>query len=429
MAITQQPTQTSRPGIGQTTTRIQLEQLDVKSLSKEKIRELFRLGKLPTAEQIVDEILFRAMQSGADDIHFEPFENELQVRFGHEGTLKRLVSLSPEMNEPIINILKTKAALNQFEKRKPQEGRFTTIYGNDSFDFRVNVLPVITGERCLIRIWHKATSIARIEEIGFSKENLDRFRALLRFPRGLLLVTGPAASGKSTTVYAAVNYIHTPEKSVITLEDPVEFRLPFASQVHLPPDKSFNFADGLRAILRQNPNIIVVGEIRDAETAIVAAEAAITGNLVISTMLANDAIGAIHRLFNLGVPPYLIASSLVGIVHQLLIRKICQNCREEYQLSTEELQMFNVQAGSGELRLYRGKGCQNCFGTGYRGRTAICEIVTVSHTLRDLINNKDSFMKMREEAAKYGYQAIRHDAMRKALSGTTGLNEITRVIG
>jgi type IV pilus assembly protein PilB len=432
MAVTPQPPIPQRPmpgQPGQTTQRIALEQLDTKMLSKDKIREMFRMGKLPTADQIVEEIIFRAIQSGATDIHFEPIEGELQIRLGHEGTLKRLVSLSPDMNEPIVSILKTKATLNQFEKKKPQEGRFSTVYGTEPFDFRINIIPVLSGERCLLRLWRKTASISRLDELGFGKENLDRLRTLLRSPRGLLLFTGPSASGKTTSVYAAVNHVQTPEKSVITVEDPVEFRLPFASQVHLPPDKSFNFIDALRAILRQNPNVIMIGEIRDAETGIVASEAALTGNLVLSTMLADDAIGAIHRLFNLGIPPYWLASSLVGIVYQLLIRKICQNCKEEYQLSPEELQMVGVAMDSSDLRLFRGRGCQNCFGTGYKGRIAICEIVTISPVLRDLIINKDSILKMRQEAMNYGFQAIRQDAVRKALTGITTLQEVVRVLG
>jgi type IV pilus assembly protein PilB len=414
---------------GQPSQRIALEQLDTKSLSKDKIRELFRLGKLPTADQIVEEILLRAIQSGATDIHLEPIEGELQIRLGHEGTLKRLVSLSPDMNEPIISILKTRATLNQFEKKKPQEGRFSSVYGNEPFDFRINIIPVLSGERCLVRLWRKTATITRLDELGFGKENLDRLRTMLRSPRGLILFTGPSASGKTTSVYAAVNHVQTPEKSVITVEDPVEFRLPYASQVHLPTDKSFNFIDALRAILRQNPNVIMIGEIRDAETGVVAAEAALTGNLVLSTMLADDAIGSIHRLYNLGIPPYWLASSLTGIVYQLLIRKICPNCKEEYQLSPDELQMVGAPMDSSDLKLFRGRGCQNCFGTGYKGRAAICEIVTISPVLRDLIINKESILKMRQEAVNCGFQAIRQDAVRKALTGVTTLQEVIRVIG
>jgi type II secretory ATPase GspE/PulE/Tfp pilus assembly ATPase PilB-like protein len=431
MAVTPQQSTGLRPGIPgqQATSHIALEQLDIQNLSKDKLRELFRGGKLPTADQIVEEVFYRAIQSGANDIHIEPLEGELQIRLGHEGTLKRLVSLPSDMNDPIISVLKTKTTLNQFEKKKPQEGRFSATYGPDPYDFRVSVIPVMAGERCLVRILRKSSQISKIDDLGFSQENLERLKTLLHTPRGLFLVTGPSGSGKSTTVYAAVNQVQTPEKCIITVEDPVEYRLPYASQVNLPADKSFNFIDALRAILRQNPNVIMIGEIRDAETGIVAAEAALTGNLVLSTMLADDAIGAIHRLFNLGVPAYWLASTVVGIIYQLLIRKICPDCREEYQLTREELNVVGAPMEASDLKLFRGRGCPNCMGTGYKGRVAICEIVTISPTLRDLIFQKASILKMREEASNYGFQAIRQDAVRKALAGITTLQEVARVLG
>jgi len=429
MALTPQQPTPLRTSTSQGSQRIPLEQIDVNALTRDKIRELFRQGKLPTSDQIVEEIFIRAVQSNANDIHFEPIEGELQIRFGHEGTLKRLLSLPPDMCDSIMSVLKTKATMNQFEKKKPQEGRFSATYGSEAFDFRVNVIPVLSGERCLVRLLRKTSSISRIEDLGYSKENLERLRSLLRSPRGLVLITGPSGSGKSTTVYACVNHVASPEKCVITVEDPVEYRLPYASQVQLPPDKSFNFIDALRAILRQNPNIIMIGEIRDAETGIVAGEAALTGNLVLSSMLADDAIGAIHRLLNLGVPAYWLASTVAGIVYQLLIRKICPNCKEEYQLSSEELQIVGVPMESSDLKLYRGRGCPNCAGTGYKGRVAISEIVTISPALRDMIFQKESILKMREEAANFGFQAIRQDAVRKALAGVTTLQELTRVLG
>lgn len=429
MAITPQQPNPPRPSTGQGPQRISLEQIDVKSLSKDKIRDMFRQGKLPSADQIVEEIIIRAIQSGANDIHFEPIEGEMQIRLGHEGTLKRLLSLPPDMNDAIISVLKTRATLNQFEKKKPQEGRYSAVYGNESLDFRVNVIPVLSGERCLVRLLRKTASISRIEELGFSKENLERLKSLLRSPRGLLLFTGPSGSGKTTTVYAAVSHVENPEKCVITVEDPVEYRLPYASQVHLPPDKSFNFIDALRAILRQSPNIIMIGEIRDAETGIVAGEAALTGNLVLSTMLADDAIGAIHRLLDLGVPAYWLSSTLVGIVYQLLIRKICPNCKEEYKLLPEELQMVSAPIESSDLKLFRGRGCPNCLGTGYKGRVAISEIVTISPAMRDMIFQKESILTLRKEATNCGFQAIRQDAIRKALTGITTLQEVVRVLG
>ncbi|MCX7984699.1 MAG: GspE/PulE family protein, partial [Bacteroidetes bacterium] len=409
--------------------RIPLEQFDVKNLSREKIRELFRLGRLPTAEQIAEEILIRAVLSGASDVHIEPIEGELQIRFAIEGVLRRIVSLPPDMNEPILSIFKTKAALNQFEKKKPQEGRFSGVYNSEGYDFRINTIPVLAGERGLIRVLRKAIGIAKLDELGFSTESYERIVHLLRSPRGLFLITGPSGSGKTTTVYALVNQLNTPEKCIITVEDPVEYRLPFASQVHLPPDKSFNFIDALRAILRQNPNVIMIGEIRDAETGVVAAEAALTGNLVLSTMLADDSIGAIHRLFNLGVPAYWLASTMVGVVFQVLMRKICEHCKEEYALTAEDLEFLDAPVDLPALRLFRGRGCQACGGTGYSGRMPVCEVVTITPSLRDLIFQKASILKMREEAMKSGYQGIRQDAIRRVIAGTTTVHELVRVLG
>jgi type IV pilus assembly protein PilB len=409
--------------------RVPLEQIDVRNLSKEKIRELFRSGRLPTAELIVEEIFVRATKSGSTDIHFEPVEGELRIRLGHEGVLKRLVSLPPDMTENVMSVLKTRGGLNQFEKKKPQEGRFSAAYHGEQYDFRLSLIPVLNGERAEIRLLHKSQRIARLEELGFSQRSYEAITHLLKQPKGLLLVTGPSGSGKSTTVYAATNAIETPEKCVITVEDPVEYRLQYASQVQLPADRSFNFADALRAILRQNPNVILIGEIRDAETGIVASEAALTGNLVLSTMLSTDALGAIHRLLNLGIHPYWLASTMVGVIYQQLIRKICPDCKEEYQPPEDEVALISPYVPTTPQFFTRGKGCQNCGNTGYKGRTAIGEIVSVSLELRDLILQQASLIKMREEAARHGFQGIRVDAAEKVTLGITTISEFIRVLG
>src|ERR1041385_2112213 len=354
--------------------KISLEQFDVGILSKDKIREMFRAGKLPTSEALVDEVILRSVKEGATDVHFEPAEMELRVRLSHEGVLKRLVSLPKEIAENLASVLKTKASLNAFEKKKAQEGRFSVAYGTHQFDIRVSTIPVITGERIALRLLHKTARVKQVEELGFSKENHEKFRTLLRQPAGLLLVTGPSGSGKSTTIYAALNDIQSPEKNILTVENPVEYRFDFASQVQTSADKSFTFADAMRSILRQVPNIIMLGEIRDAESGIFTAEAALTGNLVLSTMLSGDAMGAIPRLLNLGVSTYWLASALIGIVYQQLVRTICESCKEEYQATAEELA---TRSGivPGVTKLFRGKGCPACKNTGYNGRTAIQEIV------------------------------------------------------
>jgi type IV pilus assembly protein PilB len=409
--------------------RVPLEQIDVRNLSKEKIRELFRTGRLPTAEHIVEEVFVRSTKAGSTDIHFEPVEGELRIRLGHEGVLKRLVSLPPDMTENVMSVLKTRAGLNQFEKKKPQEGRFSQSYHGEQYDFRLSLIPVLNGERAEIRLLHKTQRIARLEELGFSPRSLEAIQHLIKQPKGLLLVTGPSGSGKTTTVYAATNAIETPEKCVITVEDPVEYRLQYASQVQLPADRSFNFADALRAILRQNPNIILIGEIRDAETGIVASEAALTGNLVLSTMLSTDALGAIHRLLNLGIHPFWLASTMVGVIYQQLIRKICPDCKEEYQAPEDEAAMIAPYLQSVPQFFSKGKGCANCGGSGYKGRTAIGEIVSVSLELRDLIIQQASLIKMREEASRHGFQGIRVDAAEKVAMGVSTIEEFLRVLG
>jgi type II secretory ATPase GspE/PulE/Tfp pilus assembly ATPase PilB-like protein len=410
--------------------RVALEQIDVETLSKEKIRELFRAGKLPTSESIVEEIFQRATKIGATDIHFEPIEGQLRIRLGHEGILRRLVSLPPDMTDSVTSILKTRATLNQFEKKKPQEGRFSGNYQGESYDFRVSLIPVLSGERAEVRLLRKTKKIARLEELGYGLRALEQIYRVLQAPKGLILFTGPSGSGKTTSVYAAANAVETPEKCVITVEDPVEYRLPFASQVQLPTDRSFNFADALRAILRQNPNVILIGEIRDAETGVVAAEAALTGNLVLSTMLSTDAIGVIPRLLNLGIQPFWLASTMSGVVYQELIRKICPDCKQEAKPKAEELAEVTPYLQQGTDSFFcEGKGCQSCGGTGYLGRTVISEIIPISMPFRDLILQGASIMKMRQEASDCGYQSIRVDAAEKVAMGLTSVSEFVRLLG
>jgi len=408
--------------------KVALEQFDISAFSKDKIREIFRSGKIPTAEVMMDEILLRAVKSGASELHIEPAENELRIRLGFEGVLRKLVTLPKEISENLGNVLKTKANLNAFEKKKPQEGRFSSSYGVYQVDFRVSTLPILNGERFAIRVIHKSASIAKLDQLGFSATNLEKMKALLHRSSGLLLITGPASSGKSTTVYAAVNHLAAPDKNIITVENPIEDRLDFAAQVATSADKTFTFVDALKAILRQSPNIIMVGEIRDAETGTVAAEAALTGNLVLSSMLSNDAIGAILRMINLGVPAYWLSSALIGIVHQQLVRKICENCKEEYEPAGEEdSELFSVL--SGQTKFFRGKGCDKCEKTGYLGRTAIHEILPISDQMRDLIYQQASIIKIREATRLAGFENILQDAVKKVTGGETTISEFVRVLG
>jgi len=410
--------------------RIPLEQIDVQNLSKDKIRELFRSGRLPTPEFLVEEVFQRATKLGATDIHFEPIEGSLRIRLGYEGILRRLVSLPPDMTDSVMSILKTRATLNQFEKKKPQEGRFSGTYHTEAYDFRLSLIPVLSGERAVVRLLRKTKRIANLEELGFSPGTLKKIREILHRPKGLILFTGASGSGKTTSAYAATNSVETEDKCVITVEDPVEYRLPYASQVQLPSDRSFNFADALRAILRQDPNVILIGEIRDAETGIVAAEAALTGNLVISTMLSTDAIGVVPRLLNIGIQPFWLATTLAGVVYQQLIRKICPDCKMEAKPTDEEAAVVRTYLQPGTESIFCvGKGCDNCGGTGYQGRTVVSEVIPINDQFRDLVLQQASMMKMRQEASDSGFQSIRVDAAEKVAFGLTTIEEFTRVLG
>ncbi len=407
--------------------KIPLEQFDVATFNRDKIRDLFRSGKMPTADAMVDEILLRAVKSGATELHLEPAENELRIRLGQEGVLRRMLSLPKEISENLGNVLKTKANINAFEKKKPQEGRFSVVYGTYEVDIRVSTLPVLTGERFALRLLHKNVSIPKLENLGFSPENLERMTNLLKRSSGLLLVTGSSGSGKSTIVYSAVNHLQGPDKNIITVENPIEDRLDFAAQVAISSDKTFTSGDALKAILRQSPNVIMVGEIRDAETGIVAAEAALTGNLVLSSMLSSDAIGAILRLLNLGIPSYWLSSTLIGIVHQQLLRRICDSCKEEYEPTEQEnAALFSVI--SGKNKFFRGKGCDKCERTGYSGRTAIHEILMITDHMRDLIYEQASLLRIREAARLAGFDNILVDAVKKVTSGLTSISEFVRVL-
>jgi type IV pilus assembly protein PilB len=408
--------------------KVNLDQFDISAFSKDKIRDLFRAGKVPTAEAMIDEIILRAAKYGATEIHFEPTDTALHVRLGFEGTLKKMVHLQKELAENLANVLKTKGGMNAFEKKKPQEGRFTVSFGTNQFDIRVSTVPSVTGECIALRLMHKGISIASLLELGFTQENLEKFNHLLRNPSGLILIAGSSGSGKSTTAYAAINEIQSPEKKIFTIEDPVEYRLNFSTQVQVASDKSFTLIDALRSVVRQNPNIIMLGEIRDAEAALAAAEAACTGHLILSTILSGDAVGTIYRLLNLGIAAYWVGSSLTGVVYQKLIRKICDACKEEYQ-PTESENSALVHLLSKQTTFFRGKGCEACEGTGYRGRTAIHEIFVVNDEIRDLIYQQASILKLKETARLSGFENIFQDAIKKVATGVTSVAEFARALG
>ncbi|RCK73975.1 MAG: General secretion pathway protein E [Ignavibacteriae bacterium] len=411
------------------TSKINLEQYDARKVSKDKILEAHKLGRLPSIETLLDEIIIQSINANAHDIHFETLENELRIRIDKDGVLERLVSFPKEFIEFFGNVIKTKGGLNTFERKKPQEGAYTVEFGDKEIDIRIITLPTLHGERIALRLFLKKATIKPIEDLGFLQKDLENMLYLLNKPFGLILVTGPASSGKSTTLYAMVSELNNPQKNIITVEDPVEFKLDFATQIKIDADTSLNFTETMKAILKQRPNVIMLSEIRDADTGTIAAEAALNGNLVLSTMLADSAIGAIPRLSHLGIPAHWLAPTLLGIINQKLVRKICPLCKEEYIPSSEELRRVGIQDTSIELKFYRGKGCSNCGGTGYSGRTIIYEILVVDEELKNIIYQDSSARKLKETAVSGGFKNIRYNAVKKILIGEITTSEVIRALG
>ncbi|MEW5797946.1 MAG: GspE/PulE family protein [Bacteroidota bacterium] len=406
---------------------IDLEKFDVIRSGEKEVKRLEQIGEFPPLIMLVEEIFLRAVKLGASDIHLEPFEHEVRLRFRFDGVLQRIASFPRTIAEGLAAVIKTKAAMDIFEKRTPQDGRITLTIENRSFDLRVNALPTINGEKIVLRILSKGSIDKKIEDLGFAQHNLAMLEHLLRQPNGLLLVTGPTGSGKSTTLYAAINHIKSVEKNIVTVENPVEYKVDTVNQVNVDPDRNLTFANTLRAILRQDPDIALVGEIRDSETGTIATEAALTGHLVLSTLHTNDAISAIPRLINMGVPSYWLAPALIGVVAQRLVRKICPHCKEAYKPDDEMMYHMGLSGLADRTIFYRGVGCKQCNFQGYRGRIAIHEVFSVTEEIQNLIFENAQTTKIREIAVKNGFRDLRFDGLKKVIAGLTTLEEIQRV--
>lgn len=411
------------------TSKVNLEQFDIKKVGKEKILEAYKVGRLPSIETILDEIIIQALNSSAHDIHFETLESELRIRIDKDGVLERLVSFPKEFIEFFGNVIKTKANLNTFEKRKPQEGAYTIEIGGQEIDVRVVTLPTLFGERIALRLFYKKSVIKPIEDLGFLQSDLEKILFLLNKPFGMILITGAASSGKSTTLYALVNELNSPEKNILTVEDPIEFKIDFASQVRVGAESSLSYAEALRAILKQRPNVILLSEIHDAETGTIAAQSALNGNLVLSTMLADTALGCVPRLLSLGIPPHWLAPTLLGVINQKLVRKICKECKEPYTPSKDELARIGIINVEMQLTFYKGKGCAYCNGTGYSGRTIIYEILIVTEAIKSLIFQNAPLTKIKEVAIGSGFKSLKYNAIKKILIGETTSSEIARILG
>jgi len=383
------------------------------------------------AARMFDLIMIQAIRDRASDIHLEPDERALRVRSRIDGFLYESLVLPKQVHPSLTSRIKILAEMDIAETRLPQDGNFNVKMEKRGFEIRVSTFPTIYGENVVLRILDQTSPLFKLEDLGFSKDMLDLCKQLVQRPNGIILVTGPTGSGKTTTLYAFLNLINSKEKNIITIEDPVEYRLALIRQTQINPKAGVTFATGLRSILRQDPDVIMIGEIRDRETSEIAHQAALTGHLVFSTLHTNDAPEAITRLMDIGVEPYLISSSIIGVLAQRLVRTICSDCKTSYQADPNLLSELGdeVLKSKEPLTLYRGKGCKNCKQSGYRGRTGIFELLSINEKIKQLISEKASTQLIREAAKKtIGMVSLREDGLRKVLKGITTLDEVDRVV-
>jgi general secretion pathway protein E len=380
--------------------------------------------------QLVNLILSQAAQDRASDIHIEPFERSLKVRYRIDGVLHEVLSPHKRLQSAITSRLKIMADLNIAEKRLPQDGRIAIRVRNKEIDIRVSVLPTAFGERLVLRLLDKSDALLSLEDIGFAPELFRIYTRLVQRPNGIILVTGPTGSGKSTTLYATLQRINAPEVNIITVEDPIEYQLNGIGQIQVNPKIDLTFANGLRSILRQDPDIIMVGEIRDRETAEIAIQASLTGHLVFSTLHTNDAASAVTRLLDMGIEPFLISSSVLAMMAQRLVRVICASCREPFEPNAEALREIGLTpeaCAPHEGKLFRGRGCDACRGSGYRGRSGIYELLVLDDDVRTLIMQQANANTIKNAAVQHGMRTLLQDGARKVLRGTTTVEEILRV--
>lgn len=378
------------------------------------------------AVRFVNSIIEQAIKNRASDIHIEPTEKDLRIRFRIDGQLTEAMRTIKSTHAPVVTRVKIMANMNIAERRLPQDGRFDFTTGGKNIDIRVSSLPTVFGEKLVLRLLDKENFIMTKEQLGFEEEDLVLFDKLIKRPNGIVLLTGPTGSGKTTTLYAMLRELNKPNVNIITVEDPVEYSLEGINQVQVNEKAGLTFATALRSILRQDPDIIMIGEIRDTETAEIAIRSAITGHLVLSTLHTNDAAGAVTRLIDMGIEPYLVSSSVVGVIAQRLARKICDNCRISYKASKGEKELLGISENE-DITLYKGRGCPVCNKTGYRGRIPIYEIMTVTSDIRELINAKVSSDVIGAQAVKNGMKTLRETAKRLVLQGKTTIDEMIRL--
>jgi type IV pilus assembly protein PilB len=391
-------------------------------------RELNRVSREAPVIKITNVILEEAVKKKGSDILIEPFGKRLRLRFRIDGILQEEQAPPKSMYASIVSRVKVMSNLNIAEHRLPQDGRFKVKMLGREVDFRVSVLPSSFGEKVALRILDKSQATLDIEKLGFSLDTISKLKKIARLPHGMMLVCGPTGSGKTTTLYSILKYVDSPQKNLVTVEDPVEYQLEGINQVAARPEIGLTFASALRSILRQDPNIIMIGEIRDYETVDIAIKSALTGHLVLSTLHTTTASGAIARLVNMGVEPYLINSALVCVMAQRLVRKICSYCKEEYPVKKEVVDSLKLNLeGTKKPLIFHGKGCPNCFNLGYSGRVGIAEVLMLSPTIRDLILSRAQEHIIKLQARKEGMRTLREEGLKAVLEGSTSLEEVLRV--
>jgi type IV pilus assembly protein PilB len=396
------------------------EELDVSGLMVES-------SEAPIVN-LVNHIMAEAIRAGASDIHIEPYENYLRVRYRIDGVLYEVVSPPKKVQNAIVSRIKVISRLDIAERRLPQDGRAKVRLENREVDLRISILPTSFGEKVVMRILDPSSLCLDLTKLGFEQSTLAQYQKGIKTPYGIILVTGPTGCGKSTTLYSSLKELNSPDKNILTIEDPVEYVLDGINQVQVKPEIGLDFASGLRAFVRQDPDIIMVGEIRDRETAEVAIQAALTGHLVFSTLHTNDAPGAVTRLVNMGVEPFLITSTVIMCVAQRLIRMICPKCKESYKVPRQTMEDFGIKVEEeGDVTLYRGRGCTNCTNIGYKGRTGIFEVMMMEPEVEELILAREPASVIREEARKHGMMTLREAAVKKVLDGVTTMEELLRV--
>jgi type IV pilus assembly protein PilB len=379
--------------------------------------------------RLVNLMINQAISDGASDIHIEPQKRHVQVRYRVDGILRDVMNAPKTVQAGLISRVKIMANLDIAERRVPQDGRIHVTADSREFDLRVSTLPTVFGEKAVMRILDQSSTRLGLNKLGFAPVTLDLWHEMVGKPYGMILVCGPTGSGKTTTLYSTLYRLNTTDKNILTVEDPVEYQLPRVNQVHVNPKAGITFASALRSFLRQDPDIIMVGEIRDRETAEIAIQASLTGHLVLSTIHTNDAPSAVTRLVDMGIEPFLISSSVIGVLAQRLVRTICRNCIESYHPPIEALHRLGVAPKEGEdVVFYRGRGCDHCKGSGYRGRMAIFELMPMNDTVQDLILRGASAGVIRVQAIQDGMHTLRDDGVLKVLEGVTTVDELLRVV-